>query len=80
MTEDYRKELIKMIAEKQEDARKVMRKWRDQAWSEAQLLTREGKIREDDKFKAKEELQKLIDEYVKKIDEMGERKKKEISE
>ena len=80
LTEDYRKDLLRLISEKQEDTRKVIRKWREQAWSEAQAEARAGKLREDDKFKTKDELQKLIDEYNEKIDQIGERKKKEISE
>ena len=80
LTEEYRKDLLRLLSEKQEQARQAMRKWREEAWREAQDLAREGKIREDDKFRAKDDLQKLIDEYNKKIDELGERKKKEVSD
>jgi ribosome recycling factor len=68
------------LSEKQEEARKTIRHWRGEAWEEVQEKTKEGDIREDDKFRAKDELQKLVDEYNKKIEEMGERKKKEILE
>lgn len=78
LTEEYRKSLVHLISEKQEDARRVMRKWRDEAWSQVQSQQREGKIREDDKFRAKEDLQEMIDEYNEKIEEIGERKRKEI--
>ena len=37
-----------------------------------------GEIREDDKFRAKDELQELIDKYNEKIEKMGERKKEEL--
>jgi ribosome recycling factor len=80
LSEDYRKSLMKFLSEKQEEGRKSMRGWRDKAWQEVQQKAKEGEIREDDKFKAKEDLQKLIDEYGKKIDEMGERKRKELTE
>lgn len=80
LSEEYRKDLIRIISEKQEEARKTMRKWREDAWSEIQTKTKEGEIREDDKFKAKDELQKLIDEYNKKVEDLGEKKKKEITE
>jgi ribosome recycling factor len=80
LTQDYRKELLHLISEKQEEARKTVRKWREEAWSEIQEGFREGKIREDDKFKAKDELQDLVDEYNEKIEKMGEKKKKEITE
>ena len=57
-----------------------MRHWRDDVWEEVQNKFREGKVREDDKFRAKDELQNLIDEYGEKIEKIGEKKKKEIME
>jgi len=80
LNEEYRKNLIKMIAEKEEQSRRTVRKWREEAWSLVQDKTKQGEIREDDKFRAKDELQDLIDDYSKKIEEMGENKRKEISE
>jgi ribosome recycling factor len=80
LTEEYRKNLSRVLSEKQEDARKTIRRWREESWAEIQKDEREGKIREDDKFRAKDELQKLIDEYHEKIEKIGEAKKKEISE
>jgi ribosome recycling factor len=80
LTEEYRRELLRIISQKQEEARKVIRRWRDEAWAEIQENFREGKIREDDKFRGKDELQELIDEYNQKIEEIGERKKKETME
>jgi len=78
MSDEYRKELLRILSEKQEEARKTIRHWRGEAWEEVQEKTKQGEIREDDKFKAKDDLQKLVDEYSKKIDDLGERKKKEI--
>lgn len=80
LTSDYRQNLVKVISKIQEDARQMIRRLRDQAWSEVQKKEREGEIREDDKFKAKDDLQELIDDYGKKIEESGDRKKKEIAE
>lgn len=79
LTEEYRKNLLKILSEKMEEARKTIRRWREEAWDEIQEKTKEGEIREDDKFRAKDELQDLIDEYNQKIEEIGERKTKEIS-
>ena len=78
LTQDYRKDLLRLVSEKQEQARQTIRRWREEAWEKVQNSLRAGEIREDDKFRAKEELQKLIDGYNKKIEEIGERKKKEI--
>lgn len=80
LTEEYRKDLLRHLSQKQEEVRKTIRKWRENAWKEIQEKTRLGKIREDDKFKAKDELQELIDEYNKKIEELGEKKEKELFE
>ena len=77
---EFRKDLIRLISEKQEESRKTVRRWREEAWEEIQNGFREGKIREDDKFKGKDELQELIDECNEKIEELAEKKKKEILE
>jgi len=80
LTEEYRKDLARLVSEKQEQARQVLRKWREDAWRQIQDGFREGAVREDDKFRAKTELQKMIDDHQKKIEELGENKKREISE
>jgi len=53
LTQEYKQEIIKLISEKEEQAKRTIRKWRDEAWNEIQEKTREGLIREDDKFRAK---------------------------
>lgn len=80
LSEEYRKNLLRLISEKQEETRKTMRYWRDDVWDEIQDKFRDGTIREDDKFRAKDELQDLIDECGEKIEKIGEKKKKEILE
>jgi len=79
-SEEYRKNLLRVLNEKLEAARLTIRRWREEAWRQVQEGFRQGKIREDDKFRAKDELQELIDGYNKKIEEIGKRKKKEIME
>jgi len=78
LTQDYRRDLAKMLGQKTEQAKQVMRKWREEAWSEIQRKAKEGILREDEKFKGKDELQKLIDEYHAKVDALRIRKEKEI--
>lgn len=80
LSEEYRKDLISLLSKKKEEAKKTIRRWREKAWKEIQDGSKEGKIREDDKFRAKDALQDLIDEYSEKIEEIGERKRKEILE
>jgi ribosome recycling factor len=78
LTEDRRKELTTILSEKTEQARISIRLRREKVWKEIQDLARAGQIREDDKFRAKDELQKMIDEYNEKVEKMGESKEKEI--
>ena len=79
LSDEYRKDLLRILSERQEDARITIRRWREQAWDEIQKEAKSGTIREDDKFRAKDELQDLVDEYNKKVEDMTERKKSEIN-
>jgi len=80
LTEEYRKSLQKLLAEKSEQAKLTIRHWREKAWKDIQDNFQEGKIREDDKFRAKDDLQKMVDDYGEKIQEIKEKKEKEIME
>ena len=79
LVEERRKELIKLLHEKLEHSRIRIRRERDKVWDKVQDLTKEKKISEDDKFRAKDNLQKLVDEYNKKVKEMGEGKEGELN-
>jgi len=79
LTEEYREGLLRTLNEKAEQARRTIRHWRERAWDEIQERFKEKKITEDDKFRGKDELQELIDEYNEKVKELIERKKEEIA-
>ncbi|OGZ65884.1 MAG: ribosome recycling factor [Candidatus Staskawiczbacteria bacterium RIFCSPHIGHO2_02_FULL_43_16] len=79
LTQEYRDTLIKLLNEKAEQARQTLRHWREDAWNKIQAAQKAKALTEDDKFKAKEDLQKMIDEYSKKIKELIERKEKEVA-
>jgi len=78
LNEESRKELVRNLKQRMEEARITIRQSRERAWKEIQDGERAGTIREDDKFRAKDELQKMIDEYNKKVDDLGGAKEKEI--
>lgn len=78
MSEELRKELVKVVVQTDDGAKKTIRKFRDEAWSQIQDKTREGLVREDDKYRAKDKLQEIVDKYNKKIDDLIERKKAEL--
>ncbi len=78
LTEDRRKEFIKLLKTKTEEARIKVRRSREDVWDKVQKLEKSGEIREDDKFKAKEDLQKLVDEYNGKIEVLEKKKEQEL--
>lgn len=78
LTEERRKELVKVLNQKAEDARVAVRKIREDIWDEIQDLEKEGRIGEDDKFSGKDKLQKVVDEYNKMIEDIRQSKEKEI--
>lgn len=78
LSQEFRQNLLNLLSGIMEQTRQTVRRWRERAWKEVQEKERAGDIREDDKFRAKDELQKLVDEYNKKIEELSENKKKEI--
>ena len=79
LTSERREQLAKLAKQKLEEARISLRALRDKAWDEIQAKEKEGGMGEDDKFRLKDELQKIIDATNKKLDESLERKIIEIS-
>lgn len=78
LTEERRKEIVKVMNGKAEEARISLRNIREETWREIQEMEKNGEIAEDEKFKAKEKLQGVIDEYNKKIEEVREKKEQEV--
>lgn len=80
LNEERRAELVKVLGKYAEAARVAVRQAREDIWDEIQELVRQGKMGEDGKFSGKEKLQKIVDEYNGKIEEVRERKEKEVME
>ncbi len=79
LTSERRAALIKVAKEKFEGARISVRKIRDEVQSEIEAAEKKGGMGEDEKFRLKAELQKLVDGLNKKLSDATERKEKEIS-
>ena len=79
LTSERRQSLIKLSKDKLEEARISLRNERDVVWSDIQRKEKDGEISEDDKFRYKDEMQKLIDEGNKVLEELGDKKEKEIN-
>src|SRR3989344_101695 len=79
LTSESRARFVKVMREKFEEARITMRQARDKIWSTIQEAEREGTLAEDDKFRAKEELQKIVNENNRALEEIKNRKEAEIA-
>jgi len=79
LNEERRKEIQKILGEKTEEAKISIRHKREEAWKEIQEQERNGEITEDEKFKAKDDLQDLVKEYNQKTEELKKRKEQEIN-
>jgi len=80
LTEERRKEIIKLVSKMAEDFKVSVRNVRRDILENIKKAEKEKKITEDDKVVAEHESQKLTDIYIKKIDEAVAVKEKEIME
>lgn len=78
LTEESRRELVKIVHDKMEDARRRVRTARDELRQAIQGAEKKKEISEDEKFKQLERLDKMVGEYNEKIKTIGEGKEKEI--
>jgi len=78
LTEDRRKELVKVLNQKAEEGRIAIRKHREDVWEEIQEMEKSGKIGEDDKFSGKDKLQEVVDGYNSAVEEIRKKKEEEI--
>jgi len=80
LTEERRKELVKVVKKKAEDARVAVRNVRRDTNDMVKQLEKEHEISEDDSKRGLDEVQKVTDKFVKRIDEILDLKEKEILE
>ncbi len=78
LTTENRQKLTKVLKDKLEESRITVRKEREKIWDEIQKMEKDGKMTEDEKFRAKEDMQKLMDEINKKLESTFEKKEKEV--
>lgn len=78
LTEERRRELVKIMKQRLEEARIAVRKTREEEMKSIDRREKEGEISESEKSRLRDTAQKTIDEYNKKIDSMGQEKEKEI--
>ncbi len=80
LTEERRKELVKLVKKYAEEAKVAVRNIRRDANEHLKKLKKDSEITEDELKKSEEETQKITDKFIKEIDKVMEAKEKEIME
>ena len=80
LTEERRKELVKLIHKYSEDGKVAIRNIRRDAIEKFKKQQKASEITEDDYKIAEKDIQKLTDDYIKEIDKITEKKEKELTE
>jgi ribosome recycling factor len=80
LTEERRRELVKLVSRRVEEGRIAVRNLRRDALQDLREFEKEKMISQDEFFRGKDELQKLTDEFIEQIDEIGKRKEAEVME
>lgn len=79
-TEERRKELVRVVGQKAEDTRIVIRNIRRESIRNLRDFEDENMITEDDLHRGEDKVQEITDQFTEKIDEIAERKEAEIME
>ncbi len=80
LTAERRRDLVKVVKKKAEESKVAVRNIRRDINEKLKDLKKDKKVSEDEQFRAQDEIQKITDEYVKKIDTVYGSKEKEILE
>ncbi|HZP56152.1 MAG TPA: ribosome recycling factor [Dehalococcoidia bacterium] len=80
LTEDRRKEMVKVVHKKVEDARVAVRNVRRDCLDELRKLQHDKSISDDDERRAQDRLQKLTDRFIAEVDRHGQAKEQELLE
>ena len=80
LTEERRKQLVKLVKKRSEESKIAVRNIRRDSNEGLKKLEKDEHISEDEVKKEHDEIQKITDSFIKKIDELAEHKEKEIME
>jgi len=80
LTEERRKELVRVINKMSEEHKVAVRNIRRDANEMLKDLKKEGEISEDEAFKAQDQVQKITDDHINSVDQVTKEKEKEILE
>ena len=80
LTEERRKELVRVVRQLAEDGRVAIRNVRRDVMSDLKELARDGDVGSDEEHRAEDRVQKITDGFVETIDELLKKKEEEILE
>lgn len=78
LTEERRKELVKDISKRGEEAKVAIRNVRRDAMDDIKKLKKDNEITEDDQKNGEKKLQDITDSYIKQVEEMVKKKEDEV--
>ena len=78
MTEEYRKEMAKRVKSVGEEAKIAMRNVRRDCTDKVKKSEKQKEVGENESRRQQEQIQKLLDQYVKQVDEMITSKEKQV--
>lgn len=78
LTTESRNTFVKVAKQKLEESRVTLRAEREKVWNDIQAREKEGGMGEDEKFRLKDEMQKIVDEAGGKLETLAVAKEKEI--
>lgn len=80
LTEERRRDFLKIVGEKAESVRVAVRQIRREAIESLERLEEEGRMSEDDNRKAQERVQKIVDEINRQIEDVAKSKERDLLE
>jgi ribosome recycling factor len=80
LTEERRRDLVKIVHHRTEEARVAVRNIRRDSIKDLQEFEKEKMISEDDRKKGEEELQKMTDRFIEELNSVSLRKEREVLE
>ncbi len=78
LTEERRKEFVKVLGQKLEAGKTMIRQIRGEEMRRVRTLAQSKELNEDEAFRAESDLQKITDEFNQKVEEIGKAKEAEI--
>lgn len=80
LTEERRQELVKIVARRVEEARVAIRNCRRDGINDLREFQKEKLISEDDFYRGRDKIQEATDEFIRRVDAIGQSKEEEIME